>query len=106
MAEHEMHEIFDKHRSLLIINVVADGKSVDIFIDEKGILRGIGENVRKQHRGEADFIIDGDNAIALPGLVNTHTHAAMSLLRGYADDMILQDWLSQKIWPLEAHLAA
>ncbi|MGB9177061.1 MAG: amidohydrolase family protein, partial [Methanoregula sp.] len=35
---------------------------------------------------------------------NTHTHAAMSLLRGYADDMVLQDWLSQKIWPLEAHL--
>jgi 5-methylthioadenosine/S-adenosylhomocysteine deaminase len=28
----------------------------------------------------------------------------MSLLRGYADDMVLQDWLSQKIWPLEAHL--
>ena len=36
--------------------------------------------------------------------VNTHTHAAMTLLRGYADDMILQDWLTQKIWPLEAHL--
>ena len=50
------------------------------------------------------FVIDGDDAIALPGLVNTHTHAAMSLLRGYADDMILQDWLMQKIWPLEAHL--
>ena len=37
-------------------------------------------------------------------LSNTHTHAAMSLLRGYADDMILQDWLTQKMWPLEAHL--
>jgi len=106
MAEHEMQEIFEKHRSLMIINTVADGKNVDIFIDEKGILRGIGENVRKEHRGEADFIIDGDGAIALPGLVNTHTHAAMSLLRGYADDMILQDWLAQKIWPLEAHLTA
>jgi len=106
MAEHEMHEIFEKHRSLMIINAVADGKNVDIFIDEKGIIRGIGENVRKQHRGEADFIIDGDGAIALPGLVNTHTHAAMSLLRGYADDMILQDWLARKIWPLEAHLTA
>ena len=106
MAEHEMQEIFEKHRSLMIINTVADGKNVDIFIDEKGILRGIGENVRKEHRGEADFIIDGDGAIALPGLVNTHTHAAMSLLRGYADDMILQDWLAQKIWTLEAHLTA
>ena len=65
---------------------------------------GIGENERMRHKGEAEFIIDGDQAIALPGLVNTHTHAAMTLLRGYADDMILQDWLMQKIWPLEAHL--
>jgi 5-methylthioadenosine/S-adenosylhomocysteine deaminase len=104
MEEHEMQEIFEKHHSLLITNVVADGKTVDIFIDEKGILRAIGANERNPHKGEADFVIDGDGAIALPGLVNTHTHAAMSLLRGYADDMILQDWLSQKIWPLEAHL--
>jgi 5-methylthioadenosine/S-adenosylhomocysteine deaminase len=99
-----MQEIFEKHHSLLITNVVADGKTVDIFIDEKGILQAIGANERNHHKGEADFVIDGDGAIALPGLVNTHTHAAMSLLRGYADDMILQDWLSQKIWPLEAHL--
>jgi 5-methylthioadenosine/S-adenosylhomocysteine deaminase len=104
MAEDEMQEIFEKHHSLLITDVVADGRHVDIFIDETGIFRGIGENIRKDHRGEADFVIDGDGAIALPGLVNTHTHAAMSLLRGYADDMILQDWLAQKIWPLEAHL--
>ena len=69
-----------------------------------GPLPVIGEDERKEHKGEAEFIIDGDRAIALPGLVNTHTHAAMTLLRGYADDMILQDWLSQKIWPLEAHL--
>jgi 5-methylthioadenosine/S-adenosylhomocysteine deaminase len=106
MAEHEMHEIFEKNRSLLITNVVEEGHAVDIFVDEQGTIAGIGENERKNHRGEADFIIDGDGALALPGLVNTHTHAAMTLLRGYADDMILQDWLAQKIWPLEAHLTA
>ena len=104
MTDHEIPEIFGGSRSLLITNVVADNRSVDIFIDEKGIIQGMGTNERKKHRGEADLVIDGDGAIALPGLVNTHTHAAMSLLRGYADDMILQDWLSQKIWPLEAHL--
>ena len=104
MAEDQMLEIFGKNRSLLITNVVAEGRTVDIFVDEKGTIAGIGENERKGHKGEADFIIDGDGALALPGLVNTHTHAAMSLLRGYADDMILQDWLAQKIWPLEAHL--
>ncbi len=104
MAEHEMQEIFKKNRSLLIANVVVENRNMDIFVDEKGTIAGIGENAGKDHRGEADFIIDGAGAIALPGLVNTHTHAAMTLLRGYADDMVLQDWLARKIWPLEAHL--
>ncbi|MDD3135733.1 MAG: amidohydrolase family protein [Methanoregula sp.] len=104
MRDSAMTDIFEKKQSLLVTNVAANGKPVDIFIDETGTIAGIGENVRAQFKGDAEFMIDGDGAIALPGLANTHTHAAMSLLRGYADDMILQDWLSQKIWPLEAHL--
>ncbi|MDD1687606.1 amidohydrolase family protein [Methanoregula sp.] len=104
MSDYEMNALFRGNHSLLISNVVVDGRTVDISIDEKGMIASIGENERKEWKGEADFLIDGNGALALPGLVNTHTHAAMSLLRGYADDMILQDWLSQKIWPLEAHL--
>nr|MDO8043586.1 amidohydrolase family protein [Candidatus Baldrarchaeota archaeon] len=49
-------------------------------------------------------IIGGKGKVVLPGLVNCHTHAAMTLLRGYADDMVLSEWLTQKIWPVEAHL--
>jgi 5-methylthioadenosine/S-adenosylhomocysteine deaminase len=101
-----MADIFEKKHSLLLTNVLADGKPVAIFVDETGSIGGMGKNVTEERKGEAEFIIDGDGAIALPGLVNTHTHAAMTLLRGYADDMILQDWLTQKIWPLEAHLTA
>ncbi len=41
----------------------------------------------------------------LPGLVNTHTHAAMSLLRGNADDLPLMEWLEKHIWPLERRFA-
>ncbi len=52
----------------------------------------------------ADFEIDGTGKIVLPGLINTHTHLSMVLLRGYADDMRLQDWLRNKIWPNEARL--
>ncbi len=105
MTEHKrMTDIFEKKHSLLISNVMVDERCIDIFIDETGTIAGMGEKERTTYKGEAEFIIDGDGAIALPGLVNTHTHAAMTLLRGYADDMILQDWLSQKIWPLEAHL--
>ena len=43
--------------------------------------------------------------VLLPGLVNLHTHAAMSLLRGYADDLPLMRWLSERIWPAEARHA-
>ncbi len=56
--------------------------------------------------GNYDYVIRGNNRLAIPGMVNTHTHAAMTLLRGYADDMPLMEWLEQKIWPLEAKLRA
>lgn len=45
-----------------------------------------------------------DNMIALPGLINTHCHAGMSILRGYADDMELMSWLQDKIWPFESRM--
>ncbi len=53
---------------------------------------------------QADLVIEAKGQAALPGLVNAHTHAAMTLLRGYADDMELQPWLQEKIWPVEAKL--
>ena len=46
--------------------------------------------------------IDRPSALLAPGLVNTHTHAAMSLFRGIADDLKLQDWLNNFIFPAEA----
>ncbi len=49
-------------------------------------------------------IVDGTGQVVLPGLINAHTHAAMTLLRGFADDMPLHNWLTKKIWPAEAKL--
>ena len=46
--------------------------------------------------------LDQPDAILAPGLINTHTHAAMSLFRGVADDLKLQDWLEKYIFPAEA----
>ena len=99
-----MDDIFNRQQSILIADVQLSGRTADIFVNDDGTVGAAGAGIRREYKGEADVIIDGNGAIALPGLVNTHSHAAMSLLRGYADDMILQDWLSQKIWPLEAHL--
>jgi 5-methylthioadenosine/S-adenosylhomocysteine deaminase len=53
-------------------------------------------------RYDAKQRLDRPDAILAPGLVNTHTHAAMSLFRGIADDMRLQDWLEKFIFPAEA----
>src|SRR6187551_3081205 len=45
-----------------------------------------------------------ENHILIPGLVNLHIHAAMSLMRGLADDLPLEEWLNKHIWPTEARL--
>jgi len=50
--------------------------------------------------------IDAKGGVVIPGLINTHQHAAMSLLRGYADDLPLQEWLEKWIWPVEKHMTA
>ena len=55
---------------------------------------------------EFETVIDGRGRLATPGLINTHTHLAMVLMRGYADDLPLMRWLEEEIWPLEAELSA
>jgi 5-methylthioadenosine/S-adenosylhomocysteine deaminase len=54
-----------------------------------------------ERRYRADTVYDLDNHILVPGLVNTHTHAAMTLMRGLADDLPLMEWLQAHIWPAE-----
>ena len=84
--------------SILIKNVLVEGKERNIYIAGNVIEEISGS------REESEFVIDGSGKAAIPGLFNAHTHAAMTLLRGYADDMPLQEWLSTKIWPVEAKM--
>lgn len=90
--------------SLFIHNVLVDDKAVDITIDGSHIL-SIAPCPNPCHlpsrHGE---VLDGTGMAAFPGLVNCHTHAAMSLFRGFGDDLPLQEWLHNKIWPNEKHL--
>ncbi|MHA6483932.1 amidohydrolase [Paenibacillus sp. strain BS8-2] len=58
---------------------------------------GLSEQVQK---------LDGKGLAFMPGLINAHGHAAMSLLRGYSDDQNLQVWLEQKMWPMEGRYVA
>ncbi|MGG3282377.1 amidohydrolase [Paenibacillus solani] len=82
-----------------------------VLEEGRPVLRGymVVENDRITYLGEDEptveegtEIIDGTHLFFLPGLVNTHGHAAMSLLRGYGDDLALQVWLQEKMWPMEA----
>ena len=51
--------------------------------------------------GEFTDIYDGKNKALLPGFVNAHTHSTMTLLRGYAENLPLERWLNEKVFPFE-----
>ncbi len=71
----------------------------DVLVDdESGEILGVEEGL------SAPEELDASDGLVIPGLVNAHTHAAMTLLRGYADDKPLQAWLEEDIWPTEAEL--
>ena len=65
-------------------------------------IAAIGPRAEIDRRFQAKARLDRGDAILAPGLINTHAHAAMSLFRGIADDMRLQDWLEKFIFPAEA----
>lgn len=71
-----------------------------VAIDENLIIAiGPAEQILADY--SAAETLDGENRIVLPGLVNGHSHAAMTLLRGVADDLALMDWLNNYIFPAE-----
>src|SRR4051794_1595121 len=49
-------------------------------------------------------VVDGAGLLALPGLVNSHTHSPMVMMRGAAEDLSIDDWFNQRIWPMEVNL--
>ena len=71
-----------------------------VAIDE-GLIVAIGPAEEILARYSATETLDGENRIVMPGLVNGHSHAAMTLLRGVADDLALMDWLNNYIFPAE-----
>ncbi|MCC8155325.1 MAG: hypothetical protein LIP01_14755 [Tannerellaceae bacterium] len=80
-----------EEESVLIKNVSLTDSLVDIYICGKFIYE-VGENLKVA----AKRVIDGSGKAVIPGFVNTHTHAAMSLFRGFADDMPLMPLAERK----------
>ena len=73
---------------------------------EDGIITYAGAATSYARQSEPDEVLDAAGCVALPGLVNAHTHCAMTLLRGFADDMDLKPWLEEMVWPTEMKLTA
>ena len=88
-------------KTLLIKNVLLKDRKTDILVAD-----GRFKSLCAPEGARADETLDAEGTAILPPFYNTHTHAAMSLLRGYADDMPLQKWLQDYIWPYENKMTA
>lgn len=77
--------------------IIQDGA---IAVDD-GVIVAVGERSEITNNYSAIQTLGGDNRVVLPGLINGHTHAAMTLLRGVADDLALMEWLNNYIFPAE-----
>jgi 5-methylthioadenosine/S-adenosylhomocysteine deaminase len=85
--------------SILISKALVGETEQDIYITG-GKIQTIGAGSKT----DADETIDGRGKAAIPSFMNGHTHAAMVLMRGLADDMLLHEWLEKAVWPFEANL--
>lgn len=74
-------------------------ENIDIVIKDNKI-----ENLVSNYDGDYDEIIDASNKIVMPGLINCHTHLGMSIFRATNDNLNLDDWLNNKIWPIENNM--
>jgi 5-methylthioadenosine/S-adenosylhomocysteine deaminase len=88
--------------SLTVRNAVLDGERVAIRVEQDRIA-ALGADVEP---AAGDDVLDAGGMALLPGLVNGHGHAAMTLMRGYGADLSLMEWLQDRIWPTEAKLTA
>jgi len=78
---------------------------ITVVIDQ-GIIRDLLPIHEARQHYSPVCVISLDDHVLIPGLINLHTHAAMTLLRGLADDMPLMTWLQQHIWPAEAEFVS
>jgi 5-methylthioadenosine/S-adenosylhomocysteine deaminase len=71
---------------------------------DNGIIQAILPQSEAKYRYSPQETLSLNDHALIPGLVNLHTHAAMTLMRGFADDLPLMEWLNQHIWPIEHQL--
>ncbi len=88
-------------KNALILNPSVNYEGKKDLLIKNDLISEISDDISEEN---VDKIIDATDKILLPGLVNTHTHLSMTLFRGLADDLSLDEWLNDNIWPMEANL--
>jgi 5-methylthioadenosine/S-adenosylhomocysteine deaminase len=88
--------------SLAVTGATLDAQPVGLRVEQDRIVE-VGPDVVAR---ADDEVVAAEGMAVVPGLVNGHTHAAMTLFRGYGDDLPLMEWLENRIWPAEARLTA
>jgi 5-methylthioadenosine/S-adenosylhomocysteine deaminase len=86
--------------NLAVSGAVLDGETVGLRAED-GLIAELGPSVEPR---SGDHVLDAAGLLLSPPMVNGHTHAAMTLFRGFGDDMPLMEWLQKRIWPVEAKL--
>jgi 5-methylthioadenosine/S-adenosylhomocysteine deaminase len=86
--------------SLAVTGALLDGEPVGLRAED-GVIIELGPTVESR---AGDEVIEANGMLLCPPLINGHTHAAMTLFRGYGDDLPLMEWLEKWIWPAEAKL--
>ncbi len=88
---------------ILLRNITSEGRQVDIAIADGLITELVPHSDDYKEAASGVESVDCTGKVAVPGLINMHTHAAMSLMRGVGEDMYLQDWLKH-IWEIESKI--
>ena len=82
-----------------ILNPVNEIKGKKDVLIKNDLILEINDEISDNN---VDKVIDATDKILLPGFVNTHTHLSMTLFRGLADDLALDEWLNDNIWPMSS----
>jgi 5-methylthioadenosine/S-adenosylhomocysteine deaminase len=96
--------------------LIQDAHVLSVSLDgEMGLLRNYDITIEGNHisavepagtieAGRAREIIPANGMLAMPGLINTHSHVPMVIFRGLAEDVSLETWFNEYMWPLESNL--
>jgi 5-methylthioadenosine/S-adenosylhomocysteine deaminase len=98
-----------KNVSVLIVPEVGEcwvepGQDIWVTDDWISAITPTAERSSTSAEGQAAEAVDGSGLIALPGLINSHTHSPMVMMRGAAEDLGIEDWFNRRIWPMEMNL--